>query len=78
MLAQLAGPWRMFPVTGAAWLIISAVVLRFSIAPVAAVGVLRTPKLTVYSVNMNDRPPGTSLRPAGPDGGPASDSAICF
>ena len=83
MLAQLAGPWRMFLVTGAAWLIISAVVLRLSIAPVAAVGVLtvrlpgrscltrpcpeigspavlRTPKLTVYSVNMNDRPPATS------------------
>jgi hypothetical protein len=40
MLAQLAGPWWMFLVTGVARLIISAVVLRFSIAPVAAVGVL--------------------------------------
>lgn len=40
VLAQLAGPWWMFLVTGVAWLIISAVVLRFSIASVATVGVL--------------------------------------
>ncbi len=40
MLAQLAGPWWLFLVTGVAWLIISAVVLRFSIASVATVGVL--------------------------------------
>jgi uncharacterized membrane protein HdeD (DUF308 family) len=39
MLAKLAGPWWLFLVTGIAWLIISAVVLRFSIASVAAVGV---------------------------------------
>ncbi len=40
MLAQLAGPWWMFLVTGVAWLIISAAVLRFSIASVATIGVL--------------------------------------
>jgi uncharacterized membrane protein HdeD (DUF308 family) len=40
MLARLAGPWWMFLVTGVCWLIISAVVLRFSIASVATVGVL--------------------------------------
>jgi uncharacterized membrane protein HdeD (DUF308 family) len=40
MLAQLAGPWWLFLATGVAWLIISAVVLRLSIASVAAVGVL--------------------------------------
>ncbi len=39
-LAQLAGPWWLFLATGVAWLIISAVVLRFSIASVAAVAVL--------------------------------------
>lgn len=40
MLAQLAGPWWMFLLTGVAWLIVSFVVLRFSIASVATVGVL--------------------------------------
>jgi hypothetical protein len=40
MLAQLAGPWWMFLLTGIAWLIVSFVVLRFSIASVATVGVL--------------------------------------
>ncbi len=40
MLAQLAGPWWTFLVTGVSWLIVSAVVLRFSIASVATVGVL--------------------------------------
>jgi len=40
MLARLAGPWWMFLVTGVAWLIICVVVLRFSIASVATVGVL--------------------------------------
>jgi len=40
MLARLAGPWWLLLVTGVAWLIISAVVLRFSIASVATVGVL--------------------------------------
>jgi len=40
MLARLAGPWWLLLVTGVAWLIISAVVLRFSIVSVAAVGVL--------------------------------------
>jgi uncharacterized membrane protein HdeD (DUF308 family) len=40
MLAQLAGPWWMFLVTGVAWLIISAAVLRFNITSVATIGVL--------------------------------------
>lgn len=40
MLAQLAGPWWMFVITGVSWLIISVVVLRFSIASVATVGLL--------------------------------------
>jgi uncharacterized membrane protein HdeD (DUF308 family) len=40
LLAKLAGPWWLFLVTGVAWLIISMVILRFSIASVAAVGVL--------------------------------------
>src|SRR5215470_7790466 len=40
MLSQLAGPWWLFIATGVAWLIISVVVLRFSIASVATVGVL--------------------------------------
>jgi uncharacterized membrane protein HdeD (DUF308 family) len=40
MLAQLAGPWWMFLLTGVSWLIISVVVLRFSIASVATVGLL--------------------------------------
>ena len=39
-LARLAGPWWMFLVTGVAWLIISVVVLRFSITSVATIGVL--------------------------------------
>jgi hypothetical protein len=30
MLAQLAGPWWMLLITGVAWLIISAAVLRLS------------------------------------------------
>lgn len=37
---QLAGPWWLFLLTGLAWLILSVVVLRFSIASVATVGVL--------------------------------------
>jgi uncharacterized membrane protein HdeD (DUF308 family) len=40
MLARLAGPWWMFLVTGVSWLIVSAVVLRFSIASVATIGLL--------------------------------------
>jgi uncharacterized membrane protein HdeD (DUF308 family) len=40
MLARLAGPWWAFLVTGVCWLVVSAVVLRFSVASVAAVGVL--------------------------------------
>ena len=37
---RLAGPWWMFLLTGIAWLIISVIVLRFTIASVATVGVL--------------------------------------
>jgi uncharacterized membrane protein HdeD (DUF308 family) len=40
MLNQLAGPWWMFFVTGTAWLVISAIVLRFRLSSVVAVGVL--------------------------------------
>jgi uncharacterized membrane protein HdeD (DUF308 family) len=40
MLGRLAGPWWMFLVTGVIWLLVSLIVLRFSIASVAAVGVL--------------------------------------
>jgi len=40
MLNRLAGPWWMFLVTGVIWLLISLIVLRFSIASVATVGVL--------------------------------------
>ena len=39
-LARLAGPWWLFLLTGIAWLIISMVVLRFSIASAATIGVL--------------------------------------
>ena len=39
-VARLAGPWWLFLVTGIAWLIISMVVLRFSTASVATVGIL--------------------------------------
>ena len=39
-LARLAGPWWLFLLTGIAGLIISMVVLRFSIASAATVGVL--------------------------------------
>src|SRR5260370_16518666 len=39
-LRQLAGLWRVFLFTELAWLIISVVVLRFALAPVAMVGVL--------------------------------------
>ena len=40
MLAQLAGPWWMLLVTGVAWLIISAAVLRFNTTSVATIGLL--------------------------------------
>ena len=40
MLAQLAGPWWMLLVTGVAWLIISAAVLRFNTVSVTTIGVL--------------------------------------
>ena len=39
-LAQLAGPWWVLIVTGVAWLVISFIVLRFSTASVATIGVL--------------------------------------
>jgi len=40
MLGRLSGPWWTFLVSGVAWLLISLIVLRFSIASVATVGVL--------------------------------------
>jgi uncharacterized membrane protein HdeD (DUF308 family) len=40
ILAQLAGPWWVFLITGVAWLVIALIVLRFRLASVAAVGVL--------------------------------------
>ena len=39
-LARLAGPWWLLLLTGIPWLIISMVVLRFSIASAATIGVL--------------------------------------
>jgi uncharacterized membrane protein HdeD (DUF308 family) len=39
-LARLAGPWWLLLLTGVAWLIISVVVLRFSITSAATIGVL--------------------------------------
>jgi uncharacterized membrane protein HdeD (DUF308 family) len=39
-LKELTGPWWMFLLSGVAWLIISVVVLRFSIASVATIGLL--------------------------------------
>lgn len=40
ILAQLAGPWWLFLITGIAWLVIALIVLRFRLTSVAAVGVL--------------------------------------
>ncbi len=40
MLEKMAGPWWTFLVIGVCWLIIAMIVLRFSIASVATVGVL--------------------------------------
>ena len=40
ILAQLAGPWWIFLITGIAWLVIALIVLRFRLTSVAAVGVL--------------------------------------
>jgi uncharacterized membrane protein HdeD (DUF308 family) len=40
ILAQLAGPWWIFLITGVAWLVIALIVLRFRLTSVAAVGVL--------------------------------------
>src|SRR5580704_19148940 len=40
ILAQLAGPWWLFLITGVAWLVIALIVLRFRLTSVAAVGVL--------------------------------------
>ena len=39
-LAQLAGPWWVLTVTGVAWLVISFIILRFSTASVATIGIL--------------------------------------
>jgi uncharacterized membrane protein HdeD (DUF308 family) len=40
ILAQLAGPWWIFLITGVAWLVIALIVLRFRLSSVVAVGVL--------------------------------------
>jgi uncharacterized membrane protein HdeD (DUF308 family) len=39
-LAQLAGPWWVLLLTGVAWLVISMIILRFSTASVATIGLL--------------------------------------
>jgi uncharacterized membrane protein HdeD (DUF308 family) len=39
-VARLAGPWWVYLITGIAWLIISVVVLRFTITSAATIGVL--------------------------------------
>lgn len=39
-VARLAGPWWVYLLTGIAWLIISVVVLRFTITSAATIGVL--------------------------------------
>lgn len=39
-VARLAGPWWVYLITGIAWLIISVIVLRFTITSAATIGVL--------------------------------------
>jgi len=50
-LARLAGPWWIFLLTGIAWLIIAWVVLRFTPASVATVGVLLGVLFLVATIN---------------------------
>ena len=50
-LSRLAGPWWMFLLTGIAWLIIAWVVLRFTPASVATVGVLLGVLFLVATIN---------------------------
>jgi len=50
-LSRLAGPWWMFLLTGIAWLIIAWVVLRFTPASVATVGVLLGVLFLVAMIN---------------------------
>jgi len=50
-LSRLAGPWWIFLLTGIAWLIIAWVVLRFTPASVATVGVLLGVLFLVAMVN---------------------------
>jgi uncharacterized membrane protein HdeD (DUF308 family) len=50
-LSRLAGPWWVFLLTGIAWLIIAWVVLRFTPASVATVGVLLGVLFLVATIN---------------------------
>src|SRR5690349_2275912 len=50
-LSRLAGPWWMFLLTGIAWLIIAWVILRFTPASVATVGVLLGVLFLVATIN---------------------------
>lgn len=50
-VAQMAGPWWMFLVTGIAWLVISFVVLRFTTASAVTVGILMGVVLLVAMAN---------------------------
>ena len=50
-LSRLAGPWWIFLLTGIAWLIIAWVVLRFTPASVATVGVLLGVLFLVAMIN---------------------------
>jgi uncharacterized membrane protein HdeD (DUF308 family) len=50
-LSRLAGPWWIFLLTGIAWLIIAWVVLRFTPASVATVGVLLGVLFLVATIN---------------------------
>src|SRR5690348_14982182 len=50
-LAQLAGPWWMFLLTGIAWLILAWIALRFAPASIPTVGVLLGVYFLVAAVN---------------------------
>ncbi len=51
MLAQLGGPWWILLVTGVAWLIISAAVLRFNTTSITTIGVLIGAVFLIASVS---------------------------
>src|SRR6478672_2616597 len=50
-ISRLAGPWRMILLTGIAWLITAWVLLRFTPASVATVGVLLGVLFLVSTIN---------------------------